>query len=347
MQARVGRAFAVGWFDREREQPARGGSRECCVAGHGASVVASLAERHGCAAGRSQLSAGSPAGAAVVPVAVDRRGRAADSRRAGAHQLRARAVGRLGRSTIHKVLARHGCSRRRRTPRERCTRRYEWAQPGALLHQDTKRLQRFHTPGHWATGGRTEIARNRGAGYVYAHCVVDDRTRLAYVELHSADSAQAAAITLKRAIDWLREQGCSAPQAVMTDNAFVYRHSNAYRQLLASHAARHILTPPYTPRWNGKVERFIQTLDDEWAHGRVWATSTQRDRGLAGVGAVQFDVGQAGTVVDDAVRVDVAGAAVTAGAVAGRPVPRRVKALQALGVHVQQRAGLGPLIAPK
>ena len=194
----------------------------------------------------------------------------------------ARLAGLVGRrrSTIHKVLARHGCSRRRRTPRERCTRRYEWAQPGALLHQDTKRLQRFHTPGHWATGGRTEIARNRGAGYVYAHCVVDDRTRLAYVELHSADSAQAAAITLKRAIDWLREQGCSAPQAVMTDNAFVYRHSNAYRQLLASHAARHILTPPYTPRWNGKVERFIQTLDDEWAHGRTWPNSTQRDRGL-------------------------------------------------------------------
>ena len=67
----------------------------------------------------------------------------------------------------------------------------------------------------------------------------------------------------------------------MTDNAYVYRHSNAYRQLLAAHGARHIRTPPYTPRWNGKVERFIQTLDDEWAHGRVWASSARRDRGLA------------------------------------------------------------------
>jgi transposase InsO family protein len=195
----------------------------------------------------------------------------------------ARLAGLIGRrrSTIHKVLARHGCSRRRRTPRERFTRRYEWAEAGALLHQDTKRLQRFHAPGHWATGDRTELAHNRGAGYVYAHCVVDDRSRLAYVELHSADSAQAAAVTLERAIAWMIEQGCRPPRAVMTDNAFVYRHSNAYRQLLAAHGARHIRTPPYTPRWNGKVERFIQTLDDEWAHGRVWATSAQRDRRLA------------------------------------------------------------------
>jgi transposase InsO family protein len=194
----------------------------------------------------------------------------------------ARLAGLVGyrRSTIWKVLARHGCSRRRRTPRDRCPRRYEWAEPGALLHQDTKRLQRFETPGHWATGERTEIARNRGAGYVYAHCVIDDHTRLAYVELHSADSTQAATATLRRAIAWMREQGCGPVQAVMTDNAMVYRHGRAYKQLLADHHARHIRTPPYTPRWNGKVERFIQTLDTEWAHGRAWPNNTQRDRGL-------------------------------------------------------------------
>ena len=66
----------------------------------------------------------------------------------------------------------------------------------------------------------------------------------------------------------------------MTDNALVYRNSSAYRQLLATLGARHILTPPYTPRWNGKVERFIQTLDDEWAHGRDWPNSATRDRAL-------------------------------------------------------------------
>ena len=67
----------------------------------------------------------------------------------------------------------------------------------------------------------------------------------------------------------------------MTDNAFAYRHSRAFAAVLDGLGARHIRTPPYTPRWNGKVERFIQTLDDEWAHGHLWPNSTRRDRGLA------------------------------------------------------------------
>lgn len=193
----------------------------------------------------------------------------------------ARLAGLVGyrRSTIWKVLKRHGCSRRRRTPPQRSYRRYEWAEPGALLHMDTKRLQRFGAPGHWATGDRT--GRHRGAGYVYAHCVVDDHSRLAYVELHSADTGQAAAATLRRAATWMRDQGCQATEAVMTDNAFAYVHSRDFQAVLGELDARHIRTPPYTPRWNGKAERFIQTLDQEWAHGRVWPNSATRDRGLA------------------------------------------------------------------
>jgi transposase InsO family protein len=194
----------------------------------------------------------------------------------------ARLAGLVGyrRSTIWKVLARHGQSRRRRTPKQRSARRYEWAEPGALLHMDTKRLQRFAIPGHWATGDRTEVPRNRDLGYVYAHCVVDDHSRLAYVELHAADTAPAAALTLRRAAAWMTEQGALPTEAVMTDNAKIYG-AHAFQQELTALNARHIRTPPYTPRWNGKVERFIQTLDDEWAHGRVWPSSTQRDRGLA------------------------------------------------------------------
>jgi transposase InsO family protein len=195
----------------------------------------------------------------------------------------ARLAGLVGyrRSTIYKVLARHGCSRRRRTPQERSFRRYEWAEPGALLHMDTKRLQRFAVAGHWATAGeRTELARTRGAGYVYAHCVIDDHSRLAYVELHATDTGAAAALTLRRAAAWMTAHGAGPTQAVMTDNARSYA-AHIFQQQLVDLGARHIRTPPYTPRWNGKVERFIQTLDHEWAHGRVWPSSTTRDRGLA------------------------------------------------------------------
>jgi transposase InsO family protein len=201
--------------------------------------------------------------------------------RTGLGPARLAGLCRRPRSTIWKVLWRHGVSRRRSSRPRQTFRRYEWAQPGALLHMDTKRLERFDTPGHWATGQRSEQVRNRGAGHVYVHCVVDDHTRLAYAECHTADSAQAAAATLERAIAWLGELGCRPPEAVMTDNALIYRRSRAFAAVLAQHNARHILTPPWTPRWNGKVERFIQTLDREWAKSQIWPNHHTRDRALA------------------------------------------------------------------
>jgi transposase InsO family protein len=196
----------------------------------------------------------------------------------------ARLAGLVGyrRSTIWKVLHRNGCSRRRRSPRQvRPTRRYEWAEPGALLHMDAKQLTRFARPGHWAHGDRSQQHHSRGVGLEYAHCVVDDRTRLAYVEVHRHDRAEVAAGVLERAIGWFGAQGCGPPRAVMTDNAFVYTQSHAFAGVLEGHRARHIRIPPRTPRWNGKVERFIRTLDEEWAHARIWASSGARNRALA------------------------------------------------------------------
>jgi transposase InsO family protein len=200
--------------------------------------------------------------------------------RTGLGPARLAGICRRARSTIWKVLSRHGVSRRSSKPRPPF-RRYQWAQPGALLHMDTKRLERFDTPGHWATGQRSERVRTRGAGHVYVHCVVDDHSRLAYAECHSADSAQAAAATLERAINWLTELGCDPPEAVMTDNALIYRRSRIFADTLARHQAHHILIPPFTPRWNGKVERFIQTLDREWAKSQTWPNHHTRDRALA------------------------------------------------------------------
>jgi transposase InsO family protein len=185
------------------------------------------------------------------------------------------------RSTIWKVLARHGKSRRRRRERSQTTRRYEWAEAGALLHIDAFELPRFDRPGHWATGQRAEQHKTRNAGKVKVVGVIDDHTRLAYCELHAAESAITVSATLRRAAQWFGEQGCGPVQAVMSDNAKCYARSHAFRDTLAELGARQILIPPYTPRWNGKIERFWHTLDTEWAHSRVWPTSTRRDRALA------------------------------------------------------------------
>ena len=193
----------------------------------------------------------------------------------------ARLAGLVGyrRPTIYKVLRRHGCSKRRRSQPRQTTRRFEWAEPGALLHIDAMQLPRFDAPGHWATGDRAGH-RSRGAGTVYVVSVIDDHTRLAYCELHSAEDRFTTAATLKRAATWMIEQGCGPLEAVMSDNhkAYTSRH---FQHLLDQLGARHIPTPPYTPRWNGKVERLHRTLNDEWARSQTWPTSTARDRALS------------------------------------------------------------------
>ena len=185
------------------------------------------------------------------------------------------------RSTIWKVLKRHGVSRQRRTQRAQSSRRYEWTEAGALLHIDAFELPKFEVVGHWAHGDRSEPHRTRKAGTVKVIGVIDDHTRLVYCELHGAENKHTVSATLRRAADWFSAQGCGPVQAVMSDNAKCYATSHEFRDALIELGARHILIPPYTPRWNGKIERFWHTLDTEWAHSRVWPTSTRRDRALA------------------------------------------------------------------
>jgi len=203
--------------------------------------------------------------------------------------LRARALTNLGpgrlagitglaRSTIWKVLRRAGCSRLSREPRP-ATRRYEWARPGALIHIDTTRLARFERPGH-RTRGRGEPQRNRGAGWVFIHVAIDDHSRYAYIEQLADERAQTCAAFLERALAHFAELGMQ-PEAVMTDGAVVYRRSRAFGAILAAHQVRHIITPPYTPRWNGKAERLIQTLKREWAYAHEWPSSAARARALS------------------------------------------------------------------
>ena len=184
------------------------------------------------------------------------------------------------RSTIWKVLKRHGQSRRRRGQRQ-TFKRFEWSQPGALLHIDAYSAPKFLTPGHRVTGDRDKNNRARNLGKTVVIAVQDDHTRLVYAELHSAENAANVSATLRRGAAWMREQGCGPLEAVMSDNAKCYSRSHSFRDLLIELGARHILIPPYTPRWNGKIERFFGTLEDEWAHGRVWPNSTTRDRALS------------------------------------------------------------------
>jgi transposase InsO family protein len=183
------------------------------------------------------------------------------------------------RSTCWKVLRRHGVSRRRRGERQ-THRRYEWADAGALLHIDALRLPKFDRPGHWATGERAEKHKTRQAGTTVVIGVLDDHSRLAYCELHGDENTATVTATLRRASVWMREQGCGPVQAVMSDNHKAYT-SRAFTNLLNELGARQILTPAYTPRWNGKIERFFGTARREWSHSHTWPNSTTRDRALS------------------------------------------------------------------
>jgi hypothetical protein len=155
------------------------------------------------------------------------------------------------RSTIWKVLWRHGCSRRRRSTRQ-TFKRYEWAQPGALLHIDAYKAAKFDAPGHRVLD-KTYAGRTRGLGHTTVIAVQDDHSRMVYAELHNGESATNVSICLRRAAAWFAEQGCGPIEAVMSDNAYCYARSTEFRQTLTELGARHILIPPYTPRWNGKI----------------------------------------------------------------------------------------------
>ena len=182
-------------------------------------------------------------------------------------------------ATVWKVLFRHRLSRRPRAVRGEPN-RYEWPCPGDLLHMDVCRYPRFRRPGHRATGDRSQ--RNRHwmnpatrVGDDYAHAIVDDHSRLAYVELHDDERAITVTGFVERALAFFAGHGITA-RRVITDNAFTYVKNRSLRELLAAHDIRHLTTQPYRPRTNGKVERFHQTMGREWAHGRSYPTSTHR-----------------------------------------------------------------------
>jgi transposase InsO family protein len=186
-------------------------------------------------------------------------------------------------STVWKVLHRHGLSRHARRPRD-AARRYEWPCPGDLLHMDSARYARFERPGHRVTGDRSQRSRNWMAdrtrvGYDYAHAIVDDHSRLAYVELLGDERAPTVTGFVARALAWFDAHGIDAKR-LLTDNAWSYTHNTSLRTLLLDRDIKHLRTQAYRPQTNGKVERFHQTMAREWAYGMTYRSSRHRDQAL-------------------------------------------------------------------
>ena len=182
---------------------------------------------------------------------------------------------RVARSTVSAWLRRLGIARPPVAPPVP-VQRYEWPCPGDLLHLDIKPLGRIGCVGHRIHGDRRRATP--GVGWEYVHVAIDDHSRLAYVEVLADQLALSCQAFLRRAVDWFQTQGMHV-RRVMTDNGSGYV-SRAFRTTCDALALRHLRTRPYTPRTNGKAERFIQTLLREWAYAVPYATSRDRRRAL-------------------------------------------------------------------
>ncbi|MFJ5712909.1 IS481 family transposase, partial [Streptomyces sp. NPDC093105] len=190
----------------------------------------------------------------------------------------------LPASTVHRILTRHRLNRLSWMDRPTgvVIRRYERERPGELVHVDVKKLGRIPDGGgHKALGRQAGRATRSNMGFDYVHSAVDDHSRLAYSEIHDDEKADTCAGFLRRAAAFFAAAGIDRIERVLTDNAWPYRKSFAWRQALTDLGATGKLTRPYRPQTNGKVERFNRTLLDEWAYQRPYTSNTERTEALA------------------------------------------------------------------
>jgi len=181
-------------------------------------------------------------------------------------------------ATVSRVLKRNNLSRIRDLEPREPEHRYEHEVPGDMIHLDIKKPGRFNKVGHRITGDRHRQSNQRSngtaPGWEYVHVCIDDHSRLSFSQIHPDEKAVSAIAHLNAAVQWYRRMGITVKR-VMTDNGSCYT-SKAFAATCKQLGIKHIRTKPYTPRTNGKAERFIQTALREWAYARTYQTSNQR-----------------------------------------------------------------------
>jgi transposase InsO family protein len=181
-------------------------------------------------------------------------------------------------ATVSRVLRRLGLSRLKSLEPAEPVRRYERERPGELLHIDIKKLGRFERVGHRITGDRTGQSNSRGIGWEFVHVCIDDASRIAFARIMPDERKESAVDFLKAALAYYKSLGITVDR-VMTDNGSCYR-SKDFAKACKKHKLRHIRTRPYTPKTNGKAERFIQSALREWAYAKAYPSSHHRAQEL-------------------------------------------------------------------
>ena len=177
-------------------------------------------------------------------------------------------------ATVSRVLKRLGLNRLSALEPAEPPRRYQRDRPGELIHIDIKKLGKFNRIGHRITGDRTGQSNSRGVGWEFVHVCIDDASRIAFSRVMKTERKACAVAFLKAAIAYYASLGITV-ERVMTDNGSCYK-AFAFRRACKRLGLRHIRTRPYTPKTNGKAERFIQTALREWAYAKAYDTSRQR-----------------------------------------------------------------------
>lgn len=185
-------------------------------------------------------------------------------------------VVQVSRATVARTLAQFGLARLEALTERPALVRYEWPRPGQLLHLDIKKLGRIGHVGHRITGDRRGQAR--GIGWEFVHVCVDDCSRVAYAEVLEDETGPTVAAFLRRTVAWFRRRGVRIHR-VLTDNGTGYR-SHVFAAATRAQRLVHRRTRPYTPRTNGKAERFIRTMLREWAYGVAFPSSAHRTAAL-------------------------------------------------------------------